>query len=245
MYSYQIALEVLNEADKNRIVALYLSMDNPNAIVSLHPQPSLRPHLADPSHQTDWQRATTAFGCASVDSMRVMTRSALKKIEKAGGKEGVDPSSSPPTKTGTKGGRAPKRKAAAADEDDEDADTETTKAAPKKRGRKPKSEVKVFEDGTGDADEEATFKASPKTPRGRAKKNAVPMEVKEEPVHDEFDGDNINVASGKESLATESPGGVANEDEDGEAQMGAERDGDVTMDGVAVQEGEDDEQDLA
>lgn len=181
--------------------------------------------------------------------MKVMTRTALKKIEKAGGKEGVDPSSSPPTKTGTRGGRAPKRKAAAAaDEDDEDADTETAKPAPKKRGRKPKSEVKVFEDGTGDADEEDMVKASPETPRGRAKKNAVPKEVKEEPVHDdddEFDGDNINVGSGKKSLATESLSNVANEDEDGEAQMGAERDRDVAMDGGAIQEGEDDEQDLA
>jgi len=33
--------------------------------------------------QIDWQKATTEFGAASVESMRVMTRSALKKIDAA------------------------------------------------------------------------------------------------------------------------------------------------------------------
>ena len=84
--------------------------------------------------QINWEKATRDFGAASVESMRVMTRTALKKIEKAGGKEGV---AATPAKAG---GSGKKRKGAA--EDGDDAEPTPTK---KKPGRKAKKEVSPIE----------------------------------------------------------------------------------------------------
>jgi hypothetical protein len=92
--------------------------------------------------QVDWDKATQAYGAASVDSMRVSYRNLLKKIEKAGGKtsvtapftgaDGSAPSTpkTPKTPKG-KGSRPPKRKAqdAGSDEDEDAPNTLRKKAA--------------------------------------------------------------------------------------------------------------------
>ena len=78
----------------------------------------------------NWEKATKDFGCASVDSMRVMTRSALKKVADAGGKEGVE----------AKPGRAAVGKKRKGDDATDDADK-----TPKKRGKKVKKEVSPVE----------------------------------------------------------------------------------------------------
>lgn len=66
-YSYSVAKSVLNEMDKNRFLCLYLH-SNQSAI--------------------DWKGASRDYGCASVDSFRVLTNRALKKIADAGGRLG-------------------------------------------------------------------------------------------------------------------------------------------------------------
>ncbi|KAG9980770.1 hypothetical protein KCU78_g21626, partial [Aureobasidium melanogenum] len=63
-YSYATAKAVLSEVDKDRILAMHLSTD---------------------TNDVDWDKATQAYGAASVESMRVSYRNLLKKIEKAGG----------------------------------------------------------------------------------------------------------------------------------------------------------------
>lgn len=75
------------------------------------------------------------FDCASVDSMKVMTRSILKKVEKAGGKEGVEAS---PEKAAA-GGKKRKGKAGGDGDDAEE--------KPKKRGRPAKKDVKKAVEG--------------------------------------------------------------------------------------------------
>jgi len=64
------------------------------------------------------------FDCASVDSMKVMTRGTLKKIEKAGGKEGVEATEPKPKAAGGK-----KRKGKGAEEGDD------AEESPKKKGK--------------------------------------------------------------------------------------------------------------
>ncbi|PSK56559.1 hypothetical protein B9Z65_6183 [Elsinoe australis] len=119
-YSFEVAKAVLSETDKNRILAIYLSMENPNSI-------------------TDWSTATAAFGAASEDSMRVMLRSALKKIKDAGGEIAADGSTVPATPA-KKGGPGSKRKA------DGDATTTPAKTPKKGRGKKVKDEPVVEDD---------------------------------------------------------------------------------------------------
>ena len=84
--------------------------------------------------QINWEKATRDFGAASVESMRVMTRSALKKIADAGGKEGV---AGDPKKVAAAGTKR-KGKADADGGDDEEAATPKKKG---KGGRKPKKDA--------------------------------------------------------------------------------------------------------
>ena len=82
--------------------------------------------------QVDWQKATTDFGSASVESMKVMTRYAIKKMEKATGKEGEEPKAA-------RGG-ASKRKGKG---DGNDAEPKPKKSRGKKaKGEIPKAEGK-------------------------------------------------------------------------------------------------------
>lgn len=139
-YSFEVAKAVLSETDKNRILAIYLSMENPNSIVcdpfNIH---SWRTSHSLKCLQTDWSTATTAFGAASEDSMRVMLRSALKKIKDAGGEIAAD-GSTLPAAPAKKSGPGRKRKA------DGDATTSPAKTPKKGRGKKVKDEP-VVEDG--------------------------------------------------------------------------------------------------
>ncbi|KAI5276080.1 hypothetical protein E4T47_00993 [Aureobasidium subglaciale] len=140
-YSYAIAKEVLSDGEKDRILAIFLSSDENNDV--------------------NWDKATQAFGAASVESMKVSYRNLLKKIEKAGGKTGVAAPSAnsdsatpsapktprtPKTPKG-KGGRPPKRKAeAAGSDDDEDGD------APKTLRKKAAKNAAKAEDEDEDED---------------------------------------------------------------------------------------------
>ncbi|KAK3716866.1 hypothetical protein LTR37_006216 [Vermiconidia calcicola] len=140
-YNFDIAKQVLNENDKNRLMCLYLNC-NPTAVCC---HPSSLDYAMLTWLQINWEKAAKDFGCASVDSMKVMTRTAMKKIEKAGGKEGVEAAPA------TGGGK--KRKAA---DDGNDAE-----AKPKKKGgRNPKkaaaelADVDAADGGDGVKEEE-------------------------------------------------------------------------------------------
>lgn len=88
------------------------------------------------THQlADWEKATREYGSASVESMKVSTRNVLRKIEKAGGKEGGDGTASPAK------GAAKKRKAAAEDGDD-------AEVKPKTKGRKKAKKAAAELEGT-------------------------------------------------------------------------------------------------
>lgn len=115
-YSYAIAKEVLSDTEKNRILCLFLNTDH-SGVRQPFPSPLTIWQARSPANsqpQIDWKKATEAFDCASVESMRVMTRSTLKKITDAEKNGGV------PTPTKGKGAAGKKRKAAAAAADGED-----------------------------------------------------------------------------------------------------------------------------
>ncbi|GAB7352778.1 hypothetical protein MBLNU459_g3125t1 [Dothideomycetes sp. NU459] len=202
-YSYKIAMDVLSDTDKNRLVAVYLNSDGANV---------------------DWQRATTAFGAASVESMKVMVRMALKKIEKAGGKDDVYATTKPinetPKKT-AKAGRPAKRKTAEEvdDDDDDDEDGVVTKPTPKKRnsGRKAKNEIAVYEDGDAEgaaaADEGTIVVAStPKTSRGHGKK--APAKPNEDDDRGEAKDDGVEGGAAADEDVQMSDHGVKHEYKD-------------------------------
>ncbi|CAD0089901.1 unnamed protein product [Aureobasidium vineae] len=186
-YSYATAKAILSEVEKDRILAMYLSSDDMNDV--------------------DWDKATQAYGAASVDSMKVSYRNSLKKIEKAGGKTGVTaplaggdssvPSTPKTPKTPKapkgKGGRPSKRKAenTGSDEDDDDDDDDTPKTLRKKAA---KNIVKAQDE---DEDEEETTKTPKKA--GRPRKTPVKSTTKTAMIKtlggDEDAAANINVAS--------------------------------------------------
>nr|OQO25187.1 hypothetical protein B0A51_06049 [Rachicladosporium sp. CCFEE 5018] len=112
-YDYEIAKAALSEADKNRILCLYLNCD---------------------AKAINWEKATKDFGCASVDSMKVMARTALKKIETAGGK--IDDN-----------GAAAKAKDDEEGAGDDDEETPKKRVKTKGKGKKGKN---VEEDGEGE-----------------------------------------------------------------------------------------------
>ncbi|KAF7186220.1 hypothetical protein HII31_12462 [Pseudocercospora fuligena] len=61
-YNFKLVKEVLSEGEKDRIIAIYLNTTD---------------------GVTDWAAATKDFGAASVDSMKVSMRNAIKKLEKS------------------------------------------------------------------------------------------------------------------------------------------------------------------
>ncbi|OQO04613.1 hypothetical protein B0A48_09535 [Cryoendolithus antarcticus] len=128
-YDYEIAKAALSEADKNRILCLYLNCD---------------------AKAINWEKATKDFGCASVDSMKVMARTALKKIETAGGK--LDDAGTAVAGAGT--------------------------PAKVKRGRKSKAKDDV--DGAGDDDEETPKKRVKTKEKSKKVKNVEEGEECEE-----------------------------------------------------------------
>jgi len=130
--------------------------------------------------QVDWDKATQAYGAASVESMRVSYRNLLRKIEKAGGKTdvtaphaGADGSASSTPKTPKtpkgKGGRPPKRKAhdTGSDEDEDAPNSLRKKAA--------KNMIKAEDEDEDDETNKALKKVgrSRKTPVKPATKTAL------------------------------------------------------------------------
>lgn len=195
-YSYETAKTVLSEGEKDRILAIYLSTDEPNVCQEIVSSRDRLLSAADFILQVDWEKATQAFGAASVESMKVSTRNLLKKIEKAGGKVGVTASSTtvdksapstPKTPKTPKGkvGRPRKRKAETpgSDEDDE---------APKSLRKK------AAKNAAGENDDEDEEKAAPKTPkkaRSSPGKSTKKTPLKQKADEDEEMAENINVAS--------------------------------------------------
>ncbi|KAI5209033.1 hypothetical protein E4T39_00991 [Aureobasidium subglaciale] len=151
-YSYATAKALLSEGEKDRILAIFLSSDDNNDV--------------------NWDKATQAFGAASVESMKVSYRNLLKKIEKAGGKTGIAAPSAngdsaapstpktprtPKTPKG-KGGRPLKRKAGAGSDDDEDGDAPKTL-----RKKAAKNAAKADDDDEDEDAPRAILKKTTKT----------------------------------------------------------------------------------
>ncbi|CAK1365875.1 hypothetical protein CB0940_09665 [Cercospora beticola] len=80
LYNSSIAREVLTEAEKDRLLAVALSTAADNSAIN-------------------WEKATTEFGAASVDSMRVSVRNIHKKLDKAGAKTDGNDLTAGPSKT--------------------------------------------------------------------------------------------------------------------------------------------------
>jgi hypothetical protein len=118
-YIWEIANTTLSDSEKNRFVCCAMSTNQSTFMNSV-----------------DWDKATADFGAASVESMRKGITNALKKVEKAGGKEGV-PAVDGAIKTPSTSGKGTKRKAGAdtngGGNGAEDMGTPTPKA---KRGRR-------------------------------------------------------------------------------------------------------------
>lgn len=135
-YNFTVAKDVLTDKDKDRLVCLFLNRteDKLDNTVS-RPYSSVFPIFTNYFPQIDYEKATAEFGAKSVDSMKVMTRSVLKKIADAGGKSNGN-GDSPAPKRG--GGR--KRKAAQ-DDDDE------ASPALKKKGRGKRKVREASPDG--------------------------------------------------------------------------------------------------
>ncbi|EME82446.1 uncharacterized protein MYCFIDRAFT_197566 [Pseudocercospora fijiensis CIRAD86] len=110
-YNFKLAKQVLTDGEKDRILAIYLNTND--GVI-------------------DWATATSDFGAASAESMKVSLRNTMKKLDKSAVGEAPE-SEDPPAETATKG---KKRKAAPAE-------GEETKG--KKRGRKAKKEVAAEE----------------------------------------------------------------------------------------------------
>ena len=102
--------------------------------------------------QIDYNKATNEFGAKSVESMRVCTNAALKKIENAGGKTGASATTSATTSATPKKGGGRKRKATPEEDGD---DEEQAPSTTKKKGRKSKKNIET------PADCELSFGALP------------------------------------------------------------------------------------
>lgn len=118
-YIWEIVNTTLSEIEKNRFVCCVMSTNQSTFM-----------------NNVDWNKATQDFGAASVESMKKGITNTLKKVEKAGGKEGVSASDGA-IKTPSTTGKGTKRKAGAEKDGGghgaEDIGTPTPKA---KRGRK-------------------------------------------------------------------------------------------------------------
>ncbi|KAK5716313.1 hypothetical protein LTR17_016427 [Elasticomyces elasticus] len=124
-YDYKYAKGALTETEKDRILCIYLNGD-----------------MTALNSSIDWEKATAAYGSASVESMRKSLTNSLKKIADKTFEEGAEPS---PEKPKSGGGR--KRKA--------NADGGEEEKTPKKRGggkkKKDASESPVKGDGEEDS----------------------------------------------------------------------------------------------
>ncbi|KXT09736.1 hypothetical protein AC579_10003 [Pseudocercospora musae] len=107
-YNFQLVKQTLTEGEKDRIIAIYLNTTD--GVI-------------------DWAAATSDFGAASADSMKVSLRNTIKKLEKSAVGDAPE-SEDPPAEKATKG---KKREA--------DASVEGEETKSKKRGRKGKKDA--------------------------------------------------------------------------------------------------------
>jgi hypothetical protein len=120
-YDWQIVNSILNDSEKNRFLCCVINSDQGafNSIVN-------------------WEKATSDFGSASVESMRKCLSNTLKKIEHAGGKIGVSASDGAVNKTPGSSSTGKKRKTAA--EADPDGKSDSGTPTPKAKRGRPKKE---------------------------------------------------------------------------------------------------------
>lgn len=141
-YDYNAAKAALSDADKDRILAVYLNMtltDN-TAVRSLCPSDLENRTLT--FIQVDWKKAAADYGSASVDSFKKMLANALKKVKEAETNGGTPAAAVGAT---LKSGGGKKRKAAAAGADD---DEENATPVKKGRGRPRKNVTPKAEGGS-------------------------------------------------------------------------------------------------
>lgn len=150
--SYLHAKTLLSEVEKDRIVCTYLNSTEPNAVsIKLLSLYLIKP-AANLLLQVDWDKASSEYGAASVESYKKGMQNTTKKIKKAM-ESGVEPEAADatPAKKGGAAGKKRKEKTAEAEADGEDGESPTKK---KKGGRKTKAQ-KEAEAAAAAAAEEA------------------------------------------------------------------------------------------
>ncbi|KAF2484675.1 hypothetical protein BDY17DRAFT_296118 [Neohortaea acidophila] len=123
-YDFKVAKASLSENDKDRFLAVYLNLIDPNTAVN-------------------WKKAADDFGSASVESFKKTVSNALKKIKAAEAKGITGDAGVTPSPAGGKNKRKAKGAAVASDADDDDETAPTP--AKKKRGRPAKKAAKAAE----------------------------------------------------------------------------------------------------
>lgn len=143
-FSYNEAIGHLTEVEKNRFVACYFALADPNTAVSRHLTVTWMTKLT--LLKINYEQAAKDFGSASIESFKKMISTTFKKIEKLA--ESGDLSAPAVPKTPKKATPAKSRKRKANDDDDYADTTPSAKqsAAKKLRARKVKDE-KVVSDG--------------------------------------------------------------------------------------------------
>jgi len=132
---YEKALGIMSETEKNRMVACYLAMDNPNANVSL--TLSILIKCTTYMYKIDWKKATEYYGSASIASMKKCMNNLTIKLEQGVSDESPTPAATTIGKRGKKRGLEAE---AGAEEPDEDGIPEPS---PKKRVTKNKGMFKT------------------------------------------------------------------------------------------------------
>ncbi|EGP84840.1 unnamed protein product [Zymoseptoria tritici ST99CH_1E4] len=151
-YNYQIAKDAISQPEKDRAFCIFLNTTN---------------------GVTNWEKATTDFKSASVDSMKVSWRNTLKKIEKAGGKlDGGDTSTTPATPKSS----AKKRKVKEEDSANDGEDVAPTTPAPKKQGRGKKAAASTIEKSDDGEYVEAGVPKTPAPKKRTARKTVIKAE---------------------------------------------------------------------
>ncbi|KAM3417812.1 hypothetical protein BST61_g6038 [Cercospora zeina] len=126
-YNSTIAREVLSEAEKDRLLAVALSTSADNSTIN-------------------WEKASTEFGAASVDSMRVSVRNIYKKLDKAGAGANADGAAATPGPS-----KATKRKTA--DTEDGEPKAKKPRASKKKASKTEDGEETVVKDEAEEEEE--------------------------------------------------------------------------------------------
>jgi hypothetical protein len=135
--SYLHAKNLLSEVEKDRIVCTYLNSTEPNAVSIKFLSPCLSKLNANLLRQVDWDKASSEYGAASVESYKKGMQNTTKKIKKA--MESGEPAEATEATPAKKGGAGKKRKEKTA-EAEADGEAEESPTKKKKGGRKTKAQ---------------------------------------------------------------------------------------------------------